>query len=31
MVSDVKQHEAYFGSGNDVCMLTLSSSLEFNE
>jgi len=31
MVSDVKQHEGYFGSGNDVCMLTLSSSIEFND
>ena len=33
-VTDVKQHEDYNGpgsSGNDVCIITLNGTLEFNE
>ena len=30
-VTEVRQHENYFGSSNDVCMLTLAEPLEFNE
>jgi len=30
-VTEVRQHESYFGSSNDVCMLTLAEPLEFND
>jgi len=29
-VTEVRQHESYFGSSNDVCMLTLAEPLEYN-
>merc|ERR1712117_750678 len=30
-VTEVRQHESYFGSSNDVCMLTLAEPLEYND
>merc|ERR1712110_864747 len=30
-VTEVRQHESYFGSSNDVCMLTLAEPLEFTD
>merc|ERR1712037_1055153 len=30
-VTEIRQHESYFGSSNDVCMLYLAEPLEFND